>query len=81
MKLKPEGDQAIIHGQHGRSNRKIEEETRQKAVEILRRDGHRGELGRGRDGHRGPPPARIRTSGTTAYGSYLGYLASKRTLG
>ena len=52
MKLKPEGDQAIIHGLHGRSNRKIEEETRQKAVEILRRDVYRGELGRGRDGHR-----------------------------
>ena len=52
VKLKQEGDQAIIHGLRGRSNRKIEEETRQKAVEILRRDGHRGELGRGRDGHR-----------------------------
>ena len=35
--------------------------------------------GRGRDGPYGPPPAQIRTCGTTAYGSYLGYLAKKRT--
>ncbi len=27
---------------------------------------------RGRDGPCGPPPAQIRTCGTTAYGSYLG---------
>ena len=37
--------------------------------------------GRGRDGPFGPPPAQIRTSGITASGSYLGYLASKRTFG
>jgi hypothetical protein len=29
---------------------------------------------RGRDGPFGPPPAQIRTCGTTAYGSYLGYV-------
>jgi len=29
--------------------------------------------GRGRDEHRCPPPAQIRTSGITAYGSSLGY--------
>jgi protein-S-isoprenylcysteine O-methyltransferase Ste14 len=29
----------------------------------------------------GRPPAQIRTCGTTAYGSYLGCLASKRTFG
>src|ERR1700693_5781240 len=28
---------------------------------------------RGRDGHRWPPPAQIRTGGITAYGSSLGY--------
>ena len=28
---------------------------------------------RGRDGHRWPPPARIRTGAANAYGSYLGY--------
>ena len=37
--------------------------------------------GRGRDDHRWPPPAQIRTSGITAYGSYLGWVASKRTSG
>ena len=37
--------------------------------------------GRGRDGHRWPPPAQIRTSGITAYGSYLGWVASNRTSG
>jgi hypothetical protein len=30
-------------------------------------------MGRGRDEHRCPPPAQIRTSGLTAYGSSLGY--------
>ena len=29
--------------------------------------------GCGRDGHRCPPPAQIRTGGITAYGSSLGY--------
>jgi len=36
---------------------------------------------RGRDRPCGRPPARIRTSGIAAYGSYLGWLASKRTSG
>lgn len=30
--------------------------------------------GRGRDGNYLPPPAQIRTCGTTAYGSCLGYV-------
>lgn len=37
--------------------------------------------GRGRDWPYGQPPAQIRTCGITASGSYLGCLASKRTLG
>lgn len=37
--------------------------------------------GRGRDGHCCPPPAQIRTCAAHAYGSYLGCMASKRTLG
>jgi hypothetical protein len=32
-----------------------------------------GARGCGRDGHRCPPPAQIRTGGITAYGSSLGY--------
>ncbi len=36
---------------------------------------------RGRDGGCPPPPAQIRTSGFPAYGSYLGWVAAKRTLG
>jgi len=36
---------------------------------------------RGRDEHCWSPPAQIRTSGITAYGSYLGCIASKRTFG
>ena len=35
---------------------------------------------RGRDAGRPAPPAQIRTSGFPAYGSYLGWMASKRTL-
>lgn len=37
--------------------------------------------GRGRDWPYGQPPAQIRTCGITASGSYLGCLASNRTLG
>ncbi len=37
--------------------------------------------GCGRDRPCGRPPARIRTCGITAYGSYLGCLAKKRTFG
>ena len=36
---------------------------------------------RGRDAGRPAPPAQIRTCGATAYGSYRGCMASKRTLG
>jgi len=36
--------------------------------------GRRGIFGRGRDGSYLPPPAQIRTCGTTAYGSCLGYM-------
>jgi hypothetical protein len=36
---------------------------------------------RGRDGHRWPPPAQIRTSGIPASGSYLECLTAKRTFG
>ena len=36
---------------------------------------------RGRDTDFSAPPAQTRASGTTAHGSYLGCLASKRTLG
>jgi murein DD-endopeptidase MepM/ murein hydrolase activator NlpD len=36
---------------------------------------------RGRDAGHPAPPAQIRTCGATAYGSYLGCMASKRTLG
>ncbi len=39
------------------------------------------ELGRGRAAGHPTPPAQIRTCGTTAYGSYLGCMASNRTLG
>lgn len=40
-----------------------------------------GQSVRGRDGHRWPPPAQIRTSGIPASGSYLECLTAKRTLG
>ena len=39
------------------------------------------ELGCGRDRPCGRPPAQIRTCSVTAYGSYLGCLARKRTRG
>ena len=42
-------------------------------------------ISRGRDGPSpfgfGPPPAQIPASGITALGSYLGYVAAKRTSG
>jgi hypothetical protein len=38
-------------------------------------------VGRGRDDDYSSPPARTRASATNAHGSYLGYFASKRTLG
>ena len=43
VKLKREGDQAVIHGLRGRgSNRKLEEKTRAKAVAILGQEIYRG---------------------------------------
>src|SRR5688572_28584033 len=44
-----------------------EEEKVSGTVKSPRLNGYRG-----RDGPFGPPPAQIRTCGTTAYGSYLG---------
>ena len=42
MKLREGGDQAILHGLRGRSNRKIKEVEQNKAIEILSRDVYRG---------------------------------------
>jgi hypothetical protein len=39
------------------------------------------DFGRGRDSDYSPPPAQTRAGTASAHGSYLGYLASKRTLG
>ena len=36
------GDKAVVHGLRGRSNRKIDEEKKQQAIEILRQDVYRG---------------------------------------
>jgi len=42
-RLKGKGDAALVHGLRGRrSNRKLDEKTKQKALEILRRDVYRG---------------------------------------
>jgi transposase len=42
-RLKGKGDAALVHALRGRqSNRKLEEKTKQKALEILRRDVYRG---------------------------------------
>src|SRR5713101_1241605 len=42
-RLKGKGDAALVHGLRGRrSNRKLDEKTKQKAIEILRRDVYRG---------------------------------------
>ena len=54
VKLKREGDQAVIHGLRGRSNRRIDEETRQKAVKILRLPGVRADAGGGVPGKYAP---------------------------
>ena len=40
-----------------------------------------GNFGRGRDEDCSPPPAQIRTGPIKAYGSYLGCVTAKRTLG
>lgn len=41
-KLRKEGDKAVVHGLRGRSNRKINEEDRQKAIEILGQEVYKG---------------------------------------
>ena|ERR1035437_1456006 len=42
-RLKGKGDAVLVHALRGRpSNRKMDEKTRQKALEILRRDVYRG---------------------------------------
>src|ERR1022692_1483253 len=42
-RLKGKGDSALVHALRGRqSNRRLEEKTQQKALEILRRDVYRG---------------------------------------
>ncbi len=43
VKLKREGDQAVVHGRRGkRSNRKLDEKSQVKAVAILRQEKYRG---------------------------------------
>ena len=43
VKLKREGDQAVVHGRRGqRSNRKLDEKSRAKAVAILGQEEYRG---------------------------------------
>lgn len=41
VKLKQVGDKAVVHGLRGRSNRKISEPTRSKALEFLKQDDYR----------------------------------------
>ncbi len=41
-RLRQTGDKAILHGLRGRSNRKIQDQDKQQALEILRRDVYRG---------------------------------------
>lgn len=40
--LRKEGDKAIVHGLRGRSNRKIEDEVRQKVIKILSQEVYQG---------------------------------------
>lgn len=42
VRLDKEGDKAVVHGLRGRSNRKIKEEDKQKAIEILSRKVYKG---------------------------------------
>src|ERR1700730_17730814 len=42
VKLRKAGDKALLHGLRGRSNRKIKEQDKQKAVEILSGDLYKG---------------------------------------
>lgn len=41
-RLRKEGDKAVLHGLLGRSNRRIDEEQREKVVEILKQDVYKG---------------------------------------
>src|SRR5579872_2485379 len=41
-RMREVGDAAVVHGLRGRSNRRIEEKTKQQAIGILRRDVYRG---------------------------------------
>src|SRR5271168_1751797 len=41
-KLRKAGDKAVLHGLRGRSNRRIDAEQRERAVEILKRDVYKG---------------------------------------
>jgi transposase len=42
VRLRKVGDKAVVHGLRGRSNRRIDEEQREKAVEILKQDVYKG---------------------------------------
>jgi transposase len=41
-KLRSKGDQAVLHGLRGRSNRRIQKQAQQKTMEILSREVYRG---------------------------------------
>src|SRR5260370_32612924 len=41
-RMRKVGDKAVVHGLRGRSNRKIDEEKKQQAIEILKLDVYRG---------------------------------------
>jgi transposase len=41
-RMRKVGDKAVVHGLRGRSNRKIDEEKKQQAIEILKEDVYRG---------------------------------------
>jgi len=42
VRLRKVGDKAVLHGLRGRSNRRIDEEQREKAIEILKGDVYKG---------------------------------------
>src|SRR5947209_20404264 len=42
VRLRKVGDKAVLHGLRGRSNRRIDEEQRENAVEILKQDVYKG---------------------------------------
>jgi hypothetical protein len=41
-RMRKVGDKAVVHGLRGRSNRKIDEEKKQQAIELLKEDVYRG---------------------------------------